>query len=332
MNKLIVSSSPHSKDHRNVSAIMGCVLIALAPAAAGAVIYFKWKALFLMLISILSCVLFEYLFNLLAKKKQTLYDCSAIVTGLLLAFNLPVTAPLWLPPIGALFSIFVVKMLFGGLGKNLFNPALAGRAFLMLSFTPYMVGQWTRPFDGVSTATPLSYLKNASGELVTITNKFTVADCALGNIGGCLGETSALLLLIGGLYLLYKRVITWHIPVSFIGTVAIITLMFPRFNDINAYQYMQYHIFSGGLFLGAFFMATDYSTSPITRMGRILYGIGCGLLTVFIRYFGGYPEGVSFAILIMNCFATYLDHKTIPNVFGGERRGIWKQKTNNRID
>ncbi len=327
MNKFIVSSSPHSKDHRNVSSIMGCVLIALVPTAVGSVIYFRWKAALMMLISVLSCVLCEYIFNLMLKKKQTIYDCSAIVTGLLLAFNLPVSAPLWLPPIGALFAIMVVKMLFGGLGKNLFNPALAGRIFLMLSFAPYMTGQWIRPFDGVSTATPLTFLKNASGELVTITNRFSVADCALGNTGGCLGETSALLILLGGIYLLYKRVITWHIPVSFIGTVAIITLLFPRFNDIGAYQYMQYHLFSGGLFLGAFFMATDYSTSPITPLGRILYGIGCGVITVFIRYFGSYPEGVSFAIILMNCFATYLDKKTIPNVFGGERRAIWNKKT-----
>ncbi len=320
MRELIVSSSPHSKDHRNISSIMGCVLLSLVPVGAGAIIFFKWRAVMLIATSILSCVFFEFMYNKLTKRPQTIHDCSAIVTGLLLAYNMPSKTPFWLPIIGAFFAIVVVKMLFGGLGKNLFNPALAGRVFLFLSFSPYMSGTWTAPFDGVSSATPLAYLKNSSGELVTITDKITPFDCLLGNVGGCIGETSAILLLVGGLYLLYKRVITWHIPVSFIGTVALITLLFPRYTDISAWQYMQYHIFSGGLFLGAFFMATDYSTSPITPLGRILYGIGCGLITVFIRYFGGYPEGVSFAILLMNCFAVYLDTKTIPTQFGGERR------------
>ncbi len=327
MRELIVSSSPHSKDHRTVSKIMGYVLVALAPAAAGAVLYYKWRAFFLIVISMLSCVFFEYLYNLIMKRKQTLYDCSALVTGVLLAFNLPSSAPLWLPPIGALFAIVVVKLLFGGLGRNIFNPAMSARVFLFLSFSSYMSGPWITPIDGVSAATPLAYLKNNGVDLVTITDKITIADCVLGNVGGCLGETSAILLLLGGIFLLYKKVITWHIPVSFLGTVAVITLLFPRYNDISAWQYMQYHLFSGGLFLGAFFMATDYATSPITPLGRIIYGIGCGLLTVFIRYYGGYPEGVSFAILIMNCFATYLDTKTIPRNFGGERRVVLFKKS-----
>lgn len=327
MSNLIVSSSPHSKDHRNISTIMGCVLIALVPTAVGSILYFKWQALFLISISIASCVLFEFLYNLVAKRKQTIHDCSAIVTGLLLAFNLPSTAPFWMPIVGALFAIVVVKMLFGGLGHNVFNPAIAGRIFLFLSFSQYMSGNWITPFDGVSSATPLEYLKNSTGgELVTITDKISVWDCILGNVGGCLGETSAALILLGGIYLLYKRVITWHIPVSFIGTVALITLILPRYDDISAMQYMLYHVFSGGLFLGAFFMATDYTTSPITPLGRVLYGVGCGLLTVFIRYFGGYPEGVSFAILFMNCFASFLDSKTIPVKFGGERR-VFRKRT-----
>lgn len=327
MSELIVSSSPHAKDHRSVSTIMGCVLIALVPAAVGAVVYFKWRALLLIAVSIVSCVLFEFLYNLMLKRRQTIYDCSAVVTGVLLAFNLPATAPLWLPPVGALFAIVVVKMLYGGLGKNIVNPAIAGRIFLFLSFSRYMSGCWVTPFDGLSTATPLAYLKNSGGELVTITSKFSITDCMLGNIGGCLGETSAALLLLGGLFLLYKRVISWHIPVSFIGTVAVITFLFPRYHDISNWQYMLYQIFSGGLFLGAFFMATDYTTSPITPRGRIIYGIGCGLITVFIRYFGGYPEGVSFAILIMNLFAAFIDFKTIPKNFGGERRGLWHKKS-----
>lgn len=326
MSDFIVSSSPHAKDHRTVSTIMGCVLIALLPAAVGAVVYFGWRALVLILVSVVSCVLFEFLYNLILKKKQTIYDCSAIVTGVLLAFNLPSTAPLWLPPIGALFAIVVVKMLYGGIGKNMFNPAIAGRIFLFLTFSGYMSGRWVAPFDGLSTATPLAYLKNSSGELVTITSRFSVGDCLLGNIGGCLGETSAALLLLGGLFLLYKKVITWHIPVAFIGTVAVVTLLLPRYHDISSLQYMLYQLFSGGLFLGAIFMATDYTTSPITPKGRILYGVGCGLLTVFIRYFGGYPEGVSFAILIMNFFVGFLDSKTIPKQFGGERHVFKKSK------
>ena len=326
MSELVVSSSPHSKDHRTVSAIMGYVLIALIPAVIGSLIYFKWRALFLILICTVSCVLFEFLYNALLKRKQTIHDCSAIITGILFALNLPVTIPLWLPPVGCLLAIVVVKMLFGGLGKNIFNPAIAGRIFLFLSFSQFMSGCWITPFDGVSSATPLAFLKNTSGELVNITSKFTLSDCFLGNVGGCIGETSAALLLLGGCFLLYKKVITWHIPVSFIGTVALITLLFPRYDDISAIQFMLYQLFSGGLFLGAFFMATDYSTSPITPVGRIIYGVGCGLITVFIRYFGGYPEGVSFAILLMNCFAGYLDTKTIPRNFGGERRVFQKKK------
>ena len=320
MNELIVSSSPHSKDHRTVRSIMAYVLIALSPAAAASVIYFKWRALLLIAISVFSCLFFEFIYNLSMKRKQTLSDCSAIVTGVLLAFSLPVSTPLWLPPIGALFAIIVIKMLFGGLGKNIFNPAVAGYLFLFLIFSNFITGGWTKPLDGVSSATPLEYLKNTSGELVTIGDKFSIFDCMVGNVAGSLGETSVVLLLVGGLFLIYKRVISWHIPVSFIGTVAAITFLFPRFDDISAFQFMLYHLFSGGLFLAAFFMATDYSSGPITPLGRIIYGIGCGVITVLIRYFGGYPDGVCFAILIMNCFARFLDTKTIPKSFGRDRR------------
>lgn len=320
MNDLIVSSSPHSKDHRTVSSIMAYVLIALSPVAVASVIYFRWRAFLLLTISVLSCLFFEFIYNLMLKRKQTLRDCSAIVTGVLLAFNLPVSAPLWIPPIGALVAIVAAKMLFGGLGKNWLNPAMAGRLILFLIFPKFLTGAWIKPFDGVPSATPLEYLKNASGELVTIGDKFSIFDCMIGNVAGCIGETSALLLLLGGLFLIYKRVITWHIPLSFIGTVAVVTFLFPRFDDISAFQYMQYHLFSGSLFLAAFFMATDYSTSPITPLGRIIYGIGCGLLTVLIRYFLPTPDGISIAILAMNCSARYLDTITIPKNFGGERR------------
>ncbi len=320
MSELVVSSSPHSKDHRTVSTIMGYVLVALFPATVGAVVYFGWSVLLIILISVGSCVLFEYLFNLLMKRKQTIYDCSAMVTGLLLALSMPPTVPLWLLPIGAFFAIVIVKQLFGGLGKNIFNPALSARIFLFLSFPRYMNHCWITPFDGVTVATPLEYLKNSSEKLVTITDKISIGDCFLGNTGGCIGETSALLLLLGGIFLLYKKVITWHIPVSFIGTVALVTLIFPRYSDISAVQYMLYHLCSGSLFMGAFFMATDYATSPVTPGGRLIYGAGCGLITILIRYFGGYLEGVSFAILLMNCFSVFLDTVTIPRNFGGERR------------
>ena len=317
MSTLIVSSSPHSKDHRTVRSIMGYVLIALMPSAVGAVIYFKLQAFLLLLISVFSCVFFEFVYNKIRKKKQTIYDGSAVVTGVLLAFNLPSTTPLWLPPVGALIAIVLLKLLFGGLGKNYVNPAIGGRIFIFLLTFLFLEEKWVTPFDGVASATPLSYLSNSSN-LVTITDKMTVSDCFLGNVGGCLGETSAALLLLGGIFLLYKRIITWHIPVCFIGTVALLTLGFPRYNDIPAMQFMLYSVFSGGLFLGAFFMATDYSTSPVTPMGKIIYGVGCGLITVLIRYFLFLPEGVWFAILIMNCFARFLDTKTIPKSFGSE--------------
>ena len=319
MSELMVSSSPHSKDHRTVRSIMAYVLIALSPSAVASVIYFKWQALLLIAISVISCVAFEFAYNMIMKRKQTLSDCSALVTGVLLAFNLPVSAPLWIPPIGALIAIVAAKMLLGGLGKNIINPAMAGRVFLFLIFPKFLTGAWIKPFDGVSSATPLEYLKNASGELVTIGDKFSIFDCMIGNVAGCIGETSAVLLLLGGLYLIYKRVITWHIPLSFIGTIAVITFLFPRFDDISSVQFMLYHLFSGGLFLAAFFMATDYSTSPITPLGRIIYGIGCGLITVLIRYSGLAADGISIAVLLMNCSARYLDTKTIPKSFGSGR-------------
>lgn len=330
-NLYYVSSSPHLKDTKTVSSVMRDVLIALAPALIGSVIYFSFRALIIVAISILSCVLFEYLYNLIFKKKQTIGDLSAAVTGTLLGFNIPVTAPVWMPVIGGAFAILVVKMLYGGIGKNIVNPALAGRVFLFLCFADKMTG-WVavnsaldhtaeklplfKNVDVVSTATPLAYLKNGDPSLLS---DIPIGNAFMGAVGGCIGETSAALLIIGGLYLIYKKVITWHIPVAYIGTVAVITFLFPTFTEITRLEFMSYHLFSGGLMIAAIFMATDYATSPVTPLGRIIYGVGCGLITVFIRYFGAFPEGASFGILLMNFLAWFIDKHTIPTKFGGEK-------------
>lgn len=335
MNKLYVSSSPHIKDTKTTSSIMRNVVLALCPALIGSVLFFSLRALVIVGISVISCVLFEFLYNLILRRKQTIGDFSAVVTGMLLGFNLPVTVPIWLPVIGAAFAIIVIKMLFGGIGKNIVNPALGGRIFLFISFSSLM-STWIAPIsavdhsaaslplfatptDVVSSATPLAYLKDLDGNIVS---NYSIGDAFLGTVGGCLGETSAILLIIGGLYLIYKKIITWHIPVSFLGTVAVITFLFPHFTDITRLEFMCYNLFGGGLMLGAIFMATDYTTSPITPKGKIIFGVGCGLLTVFIRYFGGYPEGVSFAIFLMNFFVWFIDQHTIPKKFGGKSNGF----------
>ena len=301
MNKLYVSSSPHIKDTKTTSSIMRNVVLALCPALIGSVLFFSLRALVIVGISVISCVLFEFLYNHILRSKQTIGDFSAVVTGMLLGFNLPVTVPIWLPVIGAAFAIIVIKMLFGGIGKNIVNPALGGRIFLFISFSSLM-STWIAPISAVD---------HSAASLPLFAT-----------VGGCLGETSAILLIIGGLYLIYKKIITWHIPVSFLGTVAVITFLFPHFTDITRLEFMCYNLFGGGLMLGAIFMATDYTTSPITPKGKIIFGVGCGLLTVFIRYFGGYPEGVSFAIFLMNFFVWFIDQHTIPKKFGGKSNGF----------
>ena len=327
-----VTSSPHIRDSKTVTTVMRDVIIALTPALLGSLLFFSFRALIIVAISVLSCVLFEFLYNLILKKKQTVGDLSAVVTGMLLGFNIPVTAPVWMPVIGAAFAILVAKMLYGGIGKNIVNPALAGRVFLFLCFSDKMTG-WVSVnsaldhtvtglplfsnVDAVSTATPLSYLKNGDTSLI---HDIPLVNTFLGTVSGCIGETSAILLIIGGIYLLYKKIITWHIPVAYLGTVAVITFLFPSFADISRLEFMGYHLFSGGLMLAAIFMATDYATSPVTPVGRIIYGIGCGLITVFIRYFGGYPEGASFAVLLMNFLTWFIDKHTIPTKFGGEKK------------
>ena len=302
-----ISSSPHIRSKVTTGNIMLMVIIALLPATAFGIVNFGLSALLVILVTVASSVLTEYLYQKLMHRKVTISDFSAVVTGLLLALNMPPTAPWWMCVLGSVFAILVVKQVFGGLGQNFMNPALGARCFLLISFTGRMT---TFVYDGVTGATPLALLK--AGE------KVNVFDMFLGNIGGCIGETSALLLLIGFVYLLIRKVVNLRIPVAFIGTVAVVTFLFPMGND--RITWMAAQLLSGGLMLGAMFMATDYVTSPVTKLGQVCFGIGCGLITVIIRYFGGYPEGVSYAILIMNCCVVLFDRIGRPKKFGAPKK------------
>jgi len=316
--KLIASSSPHIRSKDDTRSIMVDVCIAMVPALVMSIVVFGMQALVLTLISVVSCVFWEWLYRKLMKKSCSVGDLSACLTGLLLALTLPPYAPWWLPVIGNLFAIVVVKQLYGGIGKNFMNPALAGRAFLLASW-PAAMTLWTAPRaalplikavpDAVSAATPLASLGKG------IVPDASIADVALGMVGGSMGEVSALALLAGGIYLVYRKVISVRIPLCYIGTVAVITFLFPK-GDLGNMESMLYSLLSGGLMLGAIFMATDYTTSPITKRGQIIYGIGCGLLTVFIRYFSAYPEGTSYAILIMNALVFLIEKISMPKKFG----------------
>ena len=319
--ELTISSSPHVHSPVTTQTIMRDVLIALAPALIGSVYFFGPRALTVTLVSVLACFLFEKLWCKLMKQDDKTYDLSACVTGVLLAFVCPPTIAYWQIVLGALFAIILVKMLFGGIGRNIVNPALAGRAF-MFSW-PVAMSTWVKvgwanqasvfsTADIVTAATPLAAMHQ--GQMP----EATVLDMFLGNVGGCIGETSALLLLVGFVYLLARKVITPNIPLVYIGTVALLTFLFPMGND--RLPWMAAQLFGGGLMLGAIFMATDYVTSPLTKLGQIVYGIGCGALTVLIRYFGGYPEGVSYAILCMNCCVVLLDRIGRPVKFGAPKK------------
>lgn len=300
-----VSSSPHIKSNDSVQGIMRDVIIALIPATIAGIYFFGVKALLVTLVSVLSCIAAEALWQKLAHRKVTIGDLSAVVTGLLIAFNLPAAVPLWLPAIGGFFAIIIVKQFFGGIGQNIMNPALAARAFLLASWPVHMTNFTV---DGVSSATALAILKSGEGELPSLFNIF------IGNVGGCIGETSVIALLIGAAYLLYKKVISWHTPVAYIGSVFILTTILGRDGLITASAL--YEIFAGGLILGAFFMATDYSTSPMTKKGQLIFGLGCGALTTIIRLYGGYSEGVSYAILLMSLAVPFIDKYTAPRIFG----------------
>lgn len=305
------ASSPHIRQKISVRSVMGDVLIALLPATVASVYFFGMDAALIVLVSVLSCVASEALWQVTTGRKITIGDLSAVVTGLLLAFNLPVSVPLWLPAVGGVFAIVVVKQFYGGMGQNIVNPALAARALLLASW-PVQMTNWT--VDGVSAATALDVLKRGSeaGALPSFLDVF------IGSTGGCLGETSALALILGGGYLLLRRIITWHIPAVYIGTVFVLTLFLGR--DGFFMGNGLYEICAGGLMIGAFFMATDYTTSPMTSAGKIVFAAGCGVLTTVIRLYGGYAEGVSYSILIMNLFVPVIDRYVIPRPFGEERR------------
>ena len=324
--EMTISSSPHVHSPVTTQTIMLDVLIALIPALILSVVFFGFRALTVTLVSMAACVFFEWAWCRLRKQPNQTYDLSACVTGMLLAFVCPVTIPYWTIILGDLFAIILVKMLFGGLGRNIVNPALAGRAF-MFSW-PVLMSTWVKvgfanaanPFkavDVVTAATPLANMHQG------VMCEESIWQLFIGNVGGCIGETSALALLIGFGYLLLRKVITCRIPVAYIGTVAVLTFLFPMGNA--RIDWMLYHLFSGGLMLGAIFMATDYVTSPLTKLGQIVYGIGCGVLTVMIRYFGGYNEGVSYAILCMNACVVLLDRIGRPVKFGAPKKEAAKQ-------
>lgn len=315
--RLSVSSSPHAHSGENTAVIMQDVLIALSPAAIMSVVYFGWRAAMLIILCTGVCVLTEYICRRVMKREQTIGDFSAAVTGVLLAFNLPPTLNPIYAVLGSIFAIVVVKQMFGGIGMNFVNPALAARIFLLISFSSDM-SKWSLPFfylsnnantDIVTTATPLAQI--ASGDA-----KLSYIDLFIGMRGGCLGETCVLALLLGGGYLLLRRVITLEIPVSFMATVAVVALLAGR-NPL-------YHLMSGGVVLGSVFMATDYTTSPVNRAGKIIYGIGCGIITMTIRLFGSLPEGVSYSIVLMNILTPHIEALTQSKPFGTEVNGNGK--------
>ena len=321
--RLTVASSPHVASPIDTTNLMRDVLIALVPAMVMGVVFFGPRALVATIISVLACEFFEWGYRKLMHKSCAVKDLSAAVTGVLLAFVCAPTLPYWMLIIGDFFAIVVVKQLFGGIGKNFVNPALAGRAALVASYAGTMSGAWADPQAGwvplagtadvVTAATPLAYMK--TGDMAGLTSQYSVTDMFLGNIGGSLGEISALLLIVGGAYLIWRKVISWQTPAAYIATVAVLTFLFPKGGADNL-QFMLYSIFGGGLMLGAFFMATDYTTSPVTKPGQLIFGLGCGLLTVFIRYFGSYPEGVCYSIMIMNLVVALIDKAVKPSRFG----------------
>lgn len=304
-NDLILSVSPHIRSGITTRRIMLDVVISLLPAAIAGTIIFGVRALAVIAVCVASAIISEYLFNKAAKKPNTITDLSAVVTGLLLSLNLPANTPLWQAAVGAAFAIIFVKCVFGGIGQNFANPAITARIFMLVAFGSMSSAAFPKNIDAVSSATPLAVLQNG-GEV-------KITDLLLGTRGGSIGETCTVALVIGGLYLLFRRVISWHTPVIFIATVFLFTFAVKG----DAFTALEYTL-SGGLFIGAIFMATDYATTPVTKWGKVIFGIGAGLLTVLIRLWGVYPEGVSFAILLMNILTPYIDKWTAKKPFGGE--------------
>ena len=313
---LDVAYQPQVRTGMDTRRIMLNVMLALLPSLAMATWEFGMKPVLMVAVSMLSAVFYEWAYRKLLKKPETIGDCSALLTGMLLAMTLPASSPWWLPLIGNFFAIIVVKQLYGGIGKNFLNPALAGRAFLIASYANHMT-TWIVPnslkgvVDGTTMATPMTYLYSGEAMPAYLNYKNII----LGNMPGCIGEISAIALLIGAAYLLIRKVITWRIPTAFIGTVVVLTFIFGHEGYSRA-DWVMYNVFSGSMLLGAFFMANDYATSPVTMPGQLLYGFGCGVLTVLIRYFGSYPEGVSYGILIMNLCTWAIDKAFCRPQFG----------------
>ncbi|MCX7715245.1 MAG: RnfABCDGE type electron transport complex subunit D [Clostridia bacterium] len=317
--KFVVSSSPHIHSEESVSSIMFDVLTALIPASVAGIYFFGYRAAIVLLTAVVSCVAFEAIYQYFMKKRITVNDLSAAVTGLLIGLNMPPSIPLWMVVIGSAFAIVIVKQLYGGLGKNFINPALAARCFMLIAWASAMT-TYVTPFmgygiDAVSSATPLAVLKGVSeGALPSLRN------CFFGIKPGSIGETSAVMLSIGFIYLLVRKVIDFKIPAAYIIVFSVLTFMFGK-TPYDA-TYTLYHILTGGLLLGAFFMATDYTTTPTTPLGQIIFGAGCGILTFVIRQFGGYPEGVSFSILLMNVVTPLIDRYTVPKKFGEVAKNV----------
>jgi electron transport complex protein RnfD len=335
--RLVVAVSPSIRDSVSTTTIMWGVVVALIPSLAISLYFFRTRAAIILLVSSLTAIGMEALFQRFNRQKITVTDGSALITGLLLAYNLPPGVPLWIPVVGSAFAVIVAKQLFGGLGYNFINPALAGRAFLMASWPEIMTHRWMPTANGVlsgidamTTATPLGTLKEATRVLTDpgstavqletagqaleqLSSSPSLVNLLWGNVGGCIGETSAIMLIIGASYLLFKRYMDWRIPLSYVGTVALLSWLIP--SGVTPL----FHLLSGGLILGAFFMATDPVTSPITQRGRWIFGLGCGVITFVIRRWGGYPEGVSYSILLMNCATPLIDKLTKPKRMG-ERR------------
>ena len=308
MANFVVSGTPHVRSKESIQSIMRDVIIALVPATAAGIYYFGLRALILIVAAIISAVFFEWLYEKITRKPVTINDLSAVVTGLLLAMNLPASAPVWVAIVGSAFAIIFAKQLFGGLGQNFINPALAGRAFLLASY-PTEMTTWVVPnglaADAATYATPLAQLKNGALDA-------SLKQLVIGQVGGTIGETCAIALIIGGIYLLYKHVISWKIPVIYIATVFILFAVIGRHGMRMPLQ----EIFAGGVMLGGIFMATDYASSPVAPKGQVIFAVGAGLLTYLIRTFGGYPEGVSYSILIMNCCVPLIERFTEPTIFG----------------